>query len=334
MLHDEVDEEKVPHHQRFGDRSKNSQHRKMERTGALRAAEGAVADDIQSLPIGEVLQVYSLFCQVGHPSGKRLCVVRKTLAKLSETAIVVGDLVRFRDGKVEMPSSSTSIPGVNEPDAVIEQVLPRRTVLTRANSFNKDRQHPIVANAEQMLIVASLVSPEVKWGLVDRMIIAAKSGGLEPIVCLNKIDLPGKLPAAQEVLKHYASLGIRCCEAAVVGRVGLDTLAEMLKGKMTVLAGHSGVGKSSLIAAIQLGLDIRIGEVSHYTDKGRHTTTSARRYDLAMGGCVVDTPGVKMFGLWNVTRENLREYYPDVEAGNAPEWRKESFERISESLAG
>jgi ribosome biogenesis GTPase len=108
----------------------------------------------------------------------------------------------------------------------------------------------------------------------------------------------------------------------------------MLKNKMTDLAGHSGVGKSSLIAAIQPGLDIRIGEVSHYTDKGRHTTTTARRYDLAMGGCVVDTPGVKMFGLWNVTPENLREYYPDVEAGNAPQWRKESFARISESLAG
>jgi ribosome biogenesis GTPase len=101
---------------------------------------------------------------------------------------------------------------------------------------------------------------------------------------------------------------------------------------VTVLAGHSGAGKSSLIAAVQPGLDLRIGEVSALTDKGRHTTTSARWYDLDMGGAVIDTPGVKLFGLWNVTAENLGEFFPDVEAGTAPAWREESFRRIAASL--
>jgi ribosome biogenesis GTPase len=130
------------------------------------------------------------------------------------------------------------------------------------------------------------------------------------------------------------SMAIRCCKTSVTGEAGLEELRGLLKDKSTVLAGHSGVGKSSLIAAIEPGLDIRIGEVSEFTSKGRHTTTSARHYDLKMGGCVIDTPGVKMFGLWDVTRENLRQYFPDVVAETAPAWRKESFERISESLRG
>jgi ribosome biogenesis GTPase len=99
-----------------------------------------------------------------------------------------------------------------------------------------------------------------------------------------------------------------------------------------VLAGHSGVGKSSLVARLEPGLNIRVGEISAYTGKGRHTTSSARRYPLSAGGAVIDTPGVKLFGLWGVTRENLPDFFPDVASGAAPQWRQESFERIAESL--
>jgi ribosome biogenesis GTPase len=101
---------------------------------------------------------------------------------------------------------------------------------------------------------------------------------------------------------------------------------------VTVLAGHSGVGKSSLIRAVQPDLDLRIGAISGYNEKGRHTTTSARRYPLKIGGAVIDTPGVKLFGLWNVTRENLSDFFPDVAGGTAPQWRVESFQRIESSL--
>ena len=112
----------------------------------------------------------------------------------------------------------------------------------------------------------------------------------------------------------------------------IDALRDLLRKKETVLAGHSGVGKSSLLRAVQPTLDIRVGEVSAFTQKGRHTTTSAQRHDLDVGGAVIDTPGVKLFGLWNVTRANVLEYFPDVEAGTAPEWRVASYERILESL--
>ena len=182
--------------------------------------------------------------------------------------------------------------------------------------------HPIVANAEQMLIVSSVAYPKAKWGLVDRMIIAAQSGGLTPIVCLNKIDWREKEPdeydVAHAALEHYAVMQIRVMETSIEAAPSLEQLRDLLRDKSTVLAGHSGVGKSSLIRSIQPQLDIRIGAISGYNDKGRHTTTSAKRYPLDFGGAVIDTPGVKLFGLWNVTSANLIDYFPDVESDIAP----------------
>jgi ribosome biogenesis GTPase len=327
----------------FSARSKNAQQNKTARTTLLRAAEAEDVPDLDKLPIGQVLQVYSLFCDVEFEGQKFLCVVRKTLTKTSATQLVVGDYVRFRDTGVKDESG--------RPEAVVEQVMPRKTVLTRADSFKGNAQHPIVANADQMLIVASAMLPSVKWGLIDRMIIAARSGGLVPIVCLNKTDLLGdvgrhqtdrKRSRAEEdetidpltALSHYTTLGIQTLQASVTLKKGLEELQEFLKDRATVLAGHSGVGKSSLIRAIQPALDIRIGEISRFTAKGRHTTTSARRYTLDFGGVVIDTPGVKLFGLWGVSRENLKEFYPDVTDGTAPPWRVQSYERIADSIAG
>ncbi|MEA2734354.1 MAG: ribosome biosis GTPase / thiamine phosphate phosphatase [Humisphaera sp.] len=331
----DMDEDAVEHEQRFSDRNKNAQQDKMIKTAAKRAAVEATASasgetDLESLPIGQVLQVYSLFCEVMYEGNVWLCTTRKTLNKLSKTQIVVGDHVRFRESESKVDP--------NRPGAVIEQVLPRRTILTRADSFKGTGQHPIVANADQMLIVASLTNPEVKWGLVDRMLIAAQSGNLKPIICLNKIDLASDIDAetvaeANAALEHYQSLGAHVLRTSADSKTGLDELRAVLKDRATVLAGHSGVGKSSLINSIQPHLDLRVGEVSGYTAKGRHTTTSARRYSLDFGGAVIDTPGVKLFGLWGVTRENLESYFPDVGAGTAPQWRIDSLKRIERSIS-
>jgi len=332
LLDDDSETDRVESHQRFNQKSKNAQQHKMEETALMRAAEQELQPtDMESLPIGQVIQVYSLFCQVDHPTGQRLCVVRKTLSNLSNTSIVVGDLVRFRDTGTRDEASGRT-------EAVIEQAMPRKTILTRASSYKGTEQHPIVANAEQMLIVASLAKPRIKWGLVDRMLVAAQSGGLTPLVCLNKMDLaeegePETIEAV-EVLQHYRGMGITIFQTSADQNIGIDTVASALSGKTTVLAGHSGVGKSTLISAIQPGLDIRIGVVSAYNEKGRHTTTSARRYALDIGGYVIDTPGVKLFGLWGVGADNVAEFFPDVQNGTAPPWRLESLQRIEESLRG
>lgn len=375
----DLDEDRVDSSERFKARNKRLQQDKIVRTTRMRAEEDAAAIDPETLPIGEVVQVFSLFSEVEHEGRTIRCVVRKTLTKTRDTHLVVGDRVRFREPTlIEQPvppatgegqagaegkAGAIASPALTEiePTGVIEQILPRRTVLTRAESFKGLTQHPIVANADQMLIVASIRKPFVRWGLVDRMIVAARSGGLEPVVCLNKGDLapellepgpvvpasrdgvdiavsapaaPPDVEMARAAIACYTAQDIRCFVTSVDRQVGLDALRKVLAGKVTVLAGHSGVGKSSLVRAIQPQLDIRVGAISGWSDKGRHTTSSARRYllDLPGGGAVIDTPGVKLFGLWGVTRANLANFFPDIEAGTAPEWRQESYERIAESL--
>jgi ribosome biogenesis GTPase len=329
LLTGQLDEDRVQSAEQFGERSAGFQQRKMERTALLRAAEGEAAGDIESLPRGQVVQVYSLYSEVEAQDGMRLCVVRKTLARLGgEGMLVVGDVVGFRDtGMVDEQG---------RPEAVIEVILPRRTVLTRANSFNAARCQPIVANADQMLIVVSIRQPRVKWGLVDRMLVAAQAASLRPIVCLNKTDLAAQDEAdaveARAAMDHYRNMGHATVWTSAFAGAGLDELRHLLGGQTTVVAGHSGVGKSSLLNAIQLSLNLRTQAVSGYNEKGRHTTSSSRRLALEGGGHVIDTPGIKHFGLWGVTRENLIGYFPDVEAESAPVWRGQSYQRILRSL--
>jgi ribosome biogenesis GTPase len=325
-----LDEDRVEQAERFGDRSRHFQQRKTEKTALVRAAEDSVGGNIDALPTGDVIRVYSLYCEVESAGRVWFCVVRRTLTKVASGFIVVGDRVRVRD--------VGSVDDQGRPEGVVEQILPRDTLLTRADSFKAIESQPIVANAGQMLIVAALAEPWPKWGLIDRMLVAARAGGLAPVVCLNKADLaqtPGgerELETAQAAMQHYASMGIATIQTSVPSSLGLDELKALLLNKTTVLSGHSGVGKSSLIRAIQPSLDLRVGAISGYTGKGRHTTTTAQRFPLEGGGYVIDTPGVKLFGLWNVTRDNLPEFFPDVAEGTAPQWRADSYQRIFESL--
>ncbi len=317
--------------ERFSARSKHAEQNRILRTAQMRAEQEASSEDLAALPIGQVVQVFSLYLEVEQGDQRYLCTTRKTLDRTSDTRVVVGDQVRFR------PTGTTHETGL--PEAVIEQVLERQTLLTRAASFRQRDAQPIVANAEQVLIVASLWAPFPRWGLIDRMLIAAQAGRLRPIICLNKIDLADSVPdaakqmdTAREVLAHYESMGHTCLRTSVEQRIGIDDLRECLRDRVTVLAGHSGVGKSSLVNAIEPTLNLRTGDVSQAHLKGKHTTTSARRYDLSFGGAVIDTPGVKLFGLWGVTRDNLEAFFPDITAGTAPPWRQDSFNRIADSL--
>lgn len=325
-LHDQHDEDHLQDPGRFSKRSKFAQADKMRRTTEAR---GEAAADIEALPCGVVTQVYSLFVEIEHEGRSLLATQRSSMRKQQATDVVVGDLVRFRESGITHESG--------RPEAVIEAVLTRQTVLLRADSFKQIHQHPIVANARQMLVVASIRQPRVKWGLVDRMLIAAQSGGLKPVLCLNKVDLAGDDPALQAELEaslaHYSDLGIPAMQTSVETRRGLEEVAARLTDQTTVLAGHSGVGKSSLIQAIAPNLTLKVNPVSAFNEKGRHTTTSARRLNLPGGGIVIDTPGVRHFGLWNVSSENLGEFFPDVLAETAPAWRCESYQRILSSLS-
>lgn len=323
------DEDAVEERETFNANNKHKQTQQIVKTALMRAEQQQVIDPA-TLTDGEVVQVFSLFCEVMVGEHIFLCVVRKTLRERSDTQVIVGDFVRFTKTEVKTDAGVVR-------EGVVEVVQPRSTVLTRADSFKQIEQHPIVANAQQMLIVAAVLKPAVKWGLIDRMLIAAQAGGLKPILVLNKIDLVGDAEAgdlafAREVMAHYQTLGVPTLETSITDHRGVPKLRALLRGQITVLAGHSGVGKSSLVNAVQSDLNLRVGEVSGFNEKGRHTTTSARRFPLQGGGAVVDTPGVKLFGLWRVTADNLDEFFPDVAAETAPAWRVESYERIKSSI--
>lgn len=326
-LSDRLDEDSAQGRQRFGQRSKHHAQSKTARTHALRQTERT---DLETMPVARVIEVHGLYCTIETSSGKMLAIVPKTLQRTLETRIVVGDSVRFNPSTAPEPGA---------PQATIEALLERKTILCRSDSFKAQHAWPIVANADQVLIVASIVKPRIKWGLIDRMIVATQSGRLAPIICLNKIDLADQetshdaLDEARTRLAHYRTIGVESHETSVIDRIGLDALRARLSNRITILAGHSGVGKSSLINSICPSIDLKVGDVSIVTDKGRHTTTSARIYPLeGDAGEVIDTPGVKLFGLWNVDRTRLDELFSDVFDETAPAWRVESYRRIVESL--
>jgi ribosome biogenesis GTPase len=330
--------------QKFGKRSKYHQHNKTQRTAAERAADARLAAEKRALLIGRVIQVHSLFLSIrDETSGELLlCTSRRTMRKvIAETfgELCVGDRVRYRTtGGTTNLTESESLDGTSHvlPEGVIEAVEERETVLMRVDSFDDRKLDPIVANADQFLIVVSMHDPYPRWGLVDRMLVAAQTGGLTPAIVVNKADLrdqaddPAETDAAVE---HYRSLNITCFFTSVMTGLGLNDLRQWLTEKTTVLAGHSGVGKSSLASTLDAHIDLRIGDTSEAHNKGKHTTTSARSYPLSFAaGTIIDTPGIKVFAPVGIDPEDLVHYFPDVAAGTSPDWRYESFIRLQTSL--
>ncbi|MFL5243204.1 MAG: ribosome small subunit-dependent GTPase A [Gemmataceae bacterium] len=246
---------------------------------------------------GRVLRVHGLQSIVETEDGRQFrCVVRGLLRNLAtdeRNIVTTGDRVWL-------------LPAVGE-DGIIERVEPRHGILTRAS---RGREHVLVANVDQVVIVMSLVEPDLKPHLIDRYLASAAQGQITPIVCLNKVDLVD--PADfQPIVGLYSQLGISTIMTSATTQVGIDRLKERLHNRQTVFAGQSGVGKSSLLNVIQPELALRVREVSESTQKGRHTTTTAQLIRLDFGGWVVDTPGIRQFQLWDIIPEEIEGFFPD-----------------------
>jgi len=195
---------------------------------------------------------------------------------------------------------------------MVEAVQPRRSVLARPDPFYTHLRQVIVANVDQVLIVASWREPAFWPELVDRYLIAAARNGLVPIICVNKVDLAKDPAEPKAVLHAYCEAGYTVLLTSAQNRLGVDGLRRLLQGRTTALAGLSGVGKSSLLSAVEPGLHLRVGEVSDRRHEGRHTTTQSSLHRLAGGGFVVDTPGIREFGLSGLRRGDLASCYPEI----------------------
>ena len=210
----------------------------------------------------------------------RLCRIRGNLFEESSyiNKIAVGDEV-----EVDLTAA--------EDAGWILRMFPRRTKLSRRPSVGYPEQ-VLVSNADTLLMVASMRTPPFRGGLVDRLLVAASCGGLEPVLILSKADLATS-DEISPIENLYSSLGYTILVTSIPESRGLDSLRDLLQNRTTVLSGHSGVGKSSLIKALFPDWEIRIGRISNKSGKGRHTTRMAEMFRIPIGGFIVDTPGIR-----------------------------------------
>ena len=244
---------------------------------------------------GRVLSVHGLVSTVQARDGSLYrCAVRrllKTLTTDQRHVLAAGDLVKFRPA--------------GDAEGIIECIEPRRGVLCRTS---RARQHVLVANVDQLILVASAAQPQIKPNLIDRLLITAEKSGIDPVICINKMDLihPADL---QPLVGVYGQLGYRVLLVSAKTGQGIDRLRRCVAHEQSVVIGQSGVGKSSLLNAIEAGLDLPIQAVSEDTEKGKHTTTTASLIPLRMGGYIVDTPGIRQFQLWDVIAEEVAGFF-------------------------
>jgi len=210
----------------------------------------------------------------------RLCRIRGNLFEESSyiNKIAVGDEV-----EVDLTAA--------EDAGWILRMFPRRTKLSRRPSVGYPEQ-VLVSNADTLLMVASMRTPSFRGGLVDRLLVAASCGGLEPVLILSKADLATS-DEISPIENLYSSLGYTILVTSIPESRGLESLRDLLQNRTTVLSGHSGVGKSSLIKALFPDWEIRIGRISNKSGKGRHTTRMAEMFRIPIGGFIVDTPGIR-----------------------------------------
>lgn len=213
--------------------------------------------------------------------------------------VVVGDLV---DVDLEEGSS------------VIIEIHPRRNYIVRSDTHKKEFKNILAANIDQTIVIASLKQPRTPYGFIDRILLTSEVYDIPAVVIFNKHDLYGKKEneLLEQFMFGYNEAGYISFSTSVLKSENLERLKELLKNKTSLITGPSGVGKSSLVNAIEPGLDLRVKEISKYTDKGQHTTTFSRMHLLSFGGYIIDTPGIKEFGLVDIEAYEVGHYFPEI----------------------
>lgn len=216
--------------------------------------------------------------------------------------VAVGDQVQFID--------------TGRGTGLITEVLPRKSKLVRRSAVPMPTAHPfeqiIVANVDQVVPIFSAAQPPPKWNLLDRYLTSAESLDLPSLICITKLDLDTRDNRLKVELDLYRRIGYRVILTSIVTGEGIEDLRLALQGRISVFVGKSGVGKSSLLNAMQPGLGLRVNAVNQVTGKGRHTTSNLEMFPLDGDGSVVDTPGMREFGLWEIDEKDLALFFPEM----------------------
>jgi len=231
--------------------------------------------------------------------------LRRTVQEVHEIEhvdpIAIGDRVRYVDA------------GAGR--GMITEVLPRRSKLSRPAPVPGQRvfEQVIVSNADQILPVFSVANPTPRWGLLDRYLVSAEAAELPSVIVINKCDLAGKNPRLDEEIEIYRRIGYPLLLVSAVTGEGIEELKQVLQGKLSVFVGKSGVGKTSLLNALQPGLGLRVKAVgAGELGKGLHTTTHLEMFELEFSGALVDTPGMREFGLWDIAGDELAYLFTEM----------------------
>ncbi len=201
-----------------------------------------------------------------------------------------------------------------EKTATIYEIKDRKNYIARTSPHNKNQHHIIASNLDQSLLFATLKNPKTSSGFIDRFLVSCEAYHLPAIIIFNKADVyrQKEMDRFEHLKQVYELIGYKVLLTSIVNGLGIDEVKEILKNKTTLLSGHSGVGKSSLVNEIFPELTLRTKEVSNWSGKGMHTTTFAEMFDLPNGGKVIDTPGIRELGLVDISKQELSHYFPEM----------------------
>ncbi len=254
---------------------------------------------------GLVIKSTGSWYQVVAPNGEEVaCQIRgklRTKGIKTTNPIAVGDMVEYKHDE------TTS-------QGVIQKILPRKNYIIR-KSINLSKQaHILAANVDQALLMVTLASPKTFPEFIDRFLVSAEAYGIPTKLVFNKVDLYPEetLNEMQGLIALYEKIGYPCYQISAKENQGVDQIRDLLKDKISAISGHSGIGKSTLINAIEPGLKLRTGAISDYHAAGKHTTTFPEMFKLSNGGYIIDTPGIKGFGIIDMEKEEIYHFFPEI----------------------